>query len=278
MLWQRLITGAALAAALVAALIWLPVSLLLLLLAGVVLAGAWEWAGLAGFSAMRRGAYGATIAGLLIVSYLIVGYWGWPHFTAPLLGIAGLWWLGVLYWVGTYPRTADRWNRLRTPLMGGMALVPAWVAAHWLLRQDQGALWLGAVVFLVACSDVGAFFGGRTWGRRHLALRVSPGKTWEGAACGLALSVVMALLLIQPLGLGDRWLQWLAVVVVGISAGVLGDLAESMVKRHHGVKDSGTLLPGHGGVLDRIDSLSAALPAFALGLLMAGVHSAGLAP
>lgn len=272
MLRQRLITGAVLVAALAAALVWLPVSVLLLLLAGVVLAGAWEWAGLAGFSAVRRGAYAATIAALLIVSYR-----AWPLITVPFLVIGGLWWLGILYWVCTYPRSAYRWSGLRTPMMGIMALVPAWVAAHWLLSQDEGALWLGVVVFLVACSDVGAFFGGRTWGRRHLALQVSPGKTWEGAACGLTVAVVMALLLIQPLGLGDQWPQWLAVVVVGISAGVLGDLAESMVKRHHGVKDSGTLLPGHGGVLDRIDSLSAALPVFALGLVVVRTHSAGLA-
>ncbi len=269
MLASRLITGLLLAAAFVAALIWLPVTALILVIGGVILVGAWEWGALSGFAGARRAGYVLAVAALMFACHR-----SWPQVVLPLLGVAGLWWLAMLYWVLTYPRSASCWGGALTPVMGVLVLVPAWTAAYWLLVQERGALWLGVAVMLVASSDVGAYFGGRAWGRRHLAPRVSPGKTWEGVASGLVLALVLGLVLARPLALDDHWPLWLLVVFVGIAAGVVGDLGESMAKRHHGVKDSGTLLPGHGGVLDRIDSLSAALPALALGLWVFGLTSA----
>jgi len=267
MLGQRLITGALLAAIFAGALVWLPVAVLILLIGGVVLAGAWEWGRLAGLSGSVRLGYVAAVAAALLGCH-----WTWPHAT-PLLAVAGMWWLAMLVWVVAYPRGARWWSGVLTPMMGAMALVPAWVAAYWLLVQERGALWLGVVVVVVVASDIGAYFGGRAWGRHRLAPAVSPGKTWEGVVSGLALALGVGLLAAVPLGLGERWPAWLAVALVGTAAGVLGDLGESMVKRHHGVKDSGSLLPGHGGVLDRIDSLTAALPTFALGLALTGLTS-----
>lgn len=265
MLGQRLITGALLAAAFAGALLWLPTTALVSLAAAVALVGAWEWSGLAGLGGGARAGY------VLLLAAVLAGcLWLWPAAAPVLLVAAGGWWLLMLCWVLDYPRSARRWgSAAATAAMGLLVLVPAWVAVYWLLTRDRGELWLAAAVVLTASADIGAFFGGRAFGRRRLAPAVSPGKTWEGACCGMALALAIGVLLAGPLALAGHWPLWLAVVALTVCAGVLGDLGESMVKRHHGVKDSGSLLPGHGGVLDRIDSLSAALPVFALGLALA---------
>jgi phosphatidate cytidylyltransferase len=264
MLRQRLITGLLLAAAFAAALYWLPPAVLLGLSAAVVLLGAWEWGGLAGLAGAARFAYVLAMAGALFLCHRF-----WPVVGLPVLVAAGLWWLLMLWWVLTFPRSAACWGSTAgTSLMGIGVLVPAWAAVHWLLNVPGAALWFGAVVVITASADIGAFFGGRRFGRNRLAPAVSPGKTWQGVFCGLALALAVGMMLANPLELAARWPLWLAVVGMTVGAGVLGDLGESMVKRHHGVKDSGSVLPGHGGVLDRIDSLSAALPIYALGLAL----------
>lgn len=265
MLGQRLITGALLAAAFAGALLWLPTMALVSLTAAVALFGAWEWSGLAGLGGAARAGYVLLLAGVLAGCL-----WLWPTAAPALLLAAGGWWLLMLRWVLDYPHSARWWGSVAaTAAMGVLVLVPAWVAVYWLLTRDRGELWLAAAVVLTASADIGAFFGGRAFGRRRLAPAVSPGKTWEGVCCGMALALAIGVLLAGPLALAGHWALWLAVVALTVCAGVLGDLGESMVKRHHGVKDSGFLLPGHGGVLDRIDSLSAALPVFALGLALA---------
>ena len=120
-------------------------------------------------------------------------------------------------------------------------------------------------MLIVACADVGAYFSGRALGRHKLAPAVSPGKTLEGLVGGLVTVLIVAFLFLQFIpGHQDHWWQWSVIVAVTGLASVLGDLLESMVKRHRGVKDSGVILPGHGGLLDRIDSLTAALPVFSL--------------
>ncbi len=133
--------------------------------------------------------------------------------------------------------------------------------------QAQGAHWLIWLFLLVALADVGAYFSGRAWGRRKLAPALSPGKTWEGVAGGAALSALVGGGALVPWGRLD-WF-WVGATLLLIAVGVFGDLLESLLKREAGVKDSGALLPGHGGVLDRIDSALAALPVFALLLLAA---------
>ena len=265
MLGQRLITGALLAVAFAGALFWLPTMALVCLTAGVVLLGAWEWSALTGLGVRARAGYV-----LLLAAVMAVCLWFWPAAGPPLLLVAGCWWLLMLRWVLDYPHSVRWWDSVAaTAAMGVLVLVPAWVAVYWLLARDRGELWLAAVVVLTASADIGAFFGGRAFGQRRLAPAVSPGKTWEGACCGMALALAIGMPLAGPLALGGHWVLWLPVVALTVCAGILGDLGESMVKRHHGVKDSGSLLPGHGGVLDRIDSLSAALPVFALGLALA---------
>jgi len=150
---------------------------------------------------------------------------------------------------------------------GPFVLLPAWLALVRLHAQGptlDGPQLLTFLLLLVVAADVGAYFAGRAFGKHKLAPRVSPGKTWEGVAGGLAGASLLALA-------GALWFELplprfvlLCVLVVMIS--VVGDLAESLFKRHAGVKDSGSILPGHGGILDRIDSLTAAGPCFVLGM------------
>jgi phosphatidate cytidylyltransferase len=158
-------------------------------------------------------------------------------------------------------------------LCGVPVLVPTFIAlarvqlsARSLARGPELVLWL---LLLVIAADIGAFFAGRSLGRHKLAPRVSPGKTWEGALGGL-----LAVGLVALAGAVHLSLPVAAGVAFGCAVGifsVIGDLTESMFKRAAGLKDSGSLLPGHGGILDRIDSLTAAAPLYALGLLGAGV-------
>jgi phosphatidate cytidylyltransferase len=236
---------------------------------GVVMtAGAWEWAGFGGLeSPAARAAYAAIIAVLLALS------WRWtenPSHLLLLFGLACLWWLGAFLWLVIAPVK----HQPRLALLCGIpVLVPAFVALGRLdrasgepLRGPAIVLWL---VLLVIAADIGAFFVGRSLGKRKLAPLVSPGKTWEGALGGLA-----AVALVAWGGAAYFGLPALKCVAFGCAVGlfsVIGDLTESMFKRSAGLKDSGVLLPGHGGLMDRIDSVTAAAPLYALGLFGSGV-------
>ena len=158
-------------------------------------------------------------------------------------------------------------------LLGVLVLVPGWMSSVYLLSYPQGGLLMITLVLVVAAADIGAYFSGKRFGRHKLAPDVSPAKTWEGFWGGVAACAVLALVLwfLLPgraahIGLASM----IAIVVISGLASVVGDLTVSMVKRESGVKDTGSLLPGHGGVLDRLDSLCAAAPVFALGLLSVG--------
>jgi phosphatidate cytidylyltransferase len=160
-----------------------------------------------------------------------------------------------------------------TLVCGILVLVPPFIAlarvllaARGFARGPEMVLWM---LLLVFAADIGAFFAGRKLGRHKLAPRVSPGKTWEGAIGGLAAVAVVALIGTLHFGLPVAGGVAFACGVGAFS--VIGDLTESMFKRAAGLKDSGSLLPGHGGVLDRIDSVTAAAPLYALGLFGSGV-------
>jgi phosphatidate cytidylyltransferase len=134
------------------------------------------------------------------------------------------------------------------------------------LRDEFGPGYVLFLFLLIWVADIGAYFAGRRWGRRKLALAISPGKTWEGAVGAGAAALAFALAGAAALGLGSRWPGFVAICMVTVGFSIAGDLFESMMKRQRGLKDSGSLLPGHGGVLDRVDSLTAAAPVFLLGL------------
>jgi phosphatidate cytidylyltransferase len=278
MLKQRIVTALILAALFLLALIYLPLPLFSAFAALVVLIGAWEWANLAGFPLRwQRAAY--VVVTLVILA--VLAFWldiatlgaalGEARFEAiqGVLLLACIWWAVALLWVQTYPHSALLWGyRPLRAVMGLLVLVPAWVALTYVRSLEQGAWLLLLMIAIVACADIGGYFTGRRWGRRKLAPAVSPGKTWEGFAGGVGANLLLTLLIWLWVG-GSYWL-WLALILPASLVSVLGDLLESMLKRHRGIKDSSRLLPGHGGVLDRIDSLTAAAPVFALVLLTVG--------
>ena len=266
MLKQRIIT----------ALILLPIALggfflldgagFALFIGLVVTLGAWEWARLAGFAAQSaRVIYAAVVAAMLFVMYVVPGIAPW------VLGASVLWWATATFLVLTYPHTTHHWSNAATKLLIGLLiLLPAWQGLIWIKQGALGNWQIMAVMVLVWGADVGAYFSGKAFGKRKLAPKVSPGKSWEGVYGGLALSLVITTIV----GVMREWTagQLLiglfgAALIVFVS--VVGDLTESMFKRQSGIKDSSNLLPGHGGVLDRIDSLTAAVPIFTVLLWMA---------
>ncbi|MBU0499618.1 MAG: phosphatidate cytidylyltransferase [Gammaproteobacteria bacterium] len=274
MLKQRILTAAILAPAVIAAILLLPNQVLALLLALVVLMGAFEWARLSGLaSPLRQGVYV-----LLMALALVAAEWLRPHQEGLflLLACAVLWWLAVL--VGLVlakpaePLPPDAFS-LSQAVSGFLVLVPSWVALVELhANPKDGPALLLFLMVLIWGADSGAYFTGRRWGKTKLAPAISPGKTREGVYGASVGALLCALFFIAWAPLGA--LNTLAVLSLCLTAAlfsVVGDLFESLVKRRRGVKDSGRLLPGHGGVLDRIDSLTSAGPIFLFGLWLAGV-------
>ena len=276
MLRQRVITALIMAGLFLAGIAFLPLPALALVFAVLIAMGAWEWSRLAGWRApVARGLYvlaiGAALAGLYY--YCRLGSAPLPEQVQPFLGVACLWWSLALLWIRSYPGSAVFWRSVpMRSLMGLLVLAPAWLAAVFLLSFPRGGGLMVVLVLVVAAADIGAYFAGRAWGRHKLAPVVSPAKTWEGFWGGVLACSALALLLWTQLPNQQAHISLAAVMTVIIAMGlvsVVGDLPVSMVKRESGLKDSGSLLPGHGGVLDRLDSLCAAAPVFALGLLLA---------
>jgi len=234
-----------------------------------VLIAVHEWSGLT----LAGGGRGARLAYLAVAAALIaavVAMRGSAFAWALVIGTCA-WWLLVLVWIKRYPTGFDATHPSRWLTAGaGLLVVPGTIAAVTLLHgASDGALRLLFAFVLVWAADVGAYFAGKSMGRNKLAPNVSPGKTWEGVFGGLALSLLIAALAgvwLFKLAGAAAWLPFLLLCVAVVMLSIVGDLGESLLKRQAGVKDSGTLLPGHGGMLDRIDSLLAALPALALGL------------
>ncbi|MBV8031733.1 MAG: phosphatidate cytidylyltransferase [Betaproteobacteria bacterium] len=248
----RLATAAGLIAALLAALFFLPRSALAAVAACVALLGGWEWARLCGFPRVASQAY--AVAAALCVAGL-----AWTGAGRAALVIGAAFWLAVApLWLWRGVKAAHR------PLLAaaGLAvLVPAALALT-LLSPLQALL----ALMLTWIADTAAYFAGSRFGRRKLAPTISPGKTWEGVfgALGASLAYGAACAALVPqlrAGIsGAGWAVYGAAIVLLCVASVIGDLFESAAKRQASVKDSGNLLPGHGGVLDRIDSATAVLP------------------
>lgn len=283
MLKQRLITALiliplALYVVFALPLFWFAAAIILLMTAG-----AWEWAPL--MNVTRRS---ARIAYTVFVAVLLAVLMWWVPLDkvwqdgelAPViyyLIVAGcVWWLVAIALVINYPRSRRVWSRTRSivGVFGLLTLVPAWaglVAVRSLNYAEQPLFGGFAVLFvllLVWAADVGAYFAGVRYGRNKLMPAVSPGKTMEGLCGGVTLAFVVMMVLAHWLKIpAEQFAGYYITGLVTVVASVFGDLNESMFKRCAGVKDSGKLLPGHGGILDRIDSLTAALPIFTLSYL-----------
>ena len=253
----------------------LPSNLLAAAIAALMVLGLWEWSALAGLEGrVSRAAY--LLANAMLLAALA---WGAGPQLVPikLVALAGvLWWLLVPLWLLRFEfASADTpFARAIKLLAGSACVLPAWSAIFWLhsgatgdgADVGRGPLWTLFVLGLVWAADTGAYFAGSRWGRRKLAPRISPGKSWEGLFGGLAAAMLLATIVLPWLGLEWRQLPALLLLsLLTVLISVEGDLFESLLKRHAGAKDSSDLIPGHGGVLDRIDSLLAALPVFVLG-------------
>jgi phosphatidate cytidylyltransferase len=258
---KRVLTAVVLAAALIVILLFLPVWATVVALTVMLLAGAWEWSAFLRLStAARRLIYVALVALLLPLAWRISAD---PDGRDLILLAAVLWWVTAFMWIAFAPRLVSRWA---AGVAGVLALVPAWLALVWLRLAPPHGQWVLFTLILVWVADIGAFFAGRRFGRIRLAPEVSPGKTWEGVLGGVALSAFVAV------G-GSLWFRvplevFLPLCLATVAFSVIGDLTESLLKRYAGMKDSGSLFPGHGGVMDRIDSLTGAAPVLLLGLTL----------
>ncbi len=263
MLKQRILTALVLAVIVVWAVLELPAVGFGVALLVVILPGAWEWARLAGWNGAReRLWYVAAVLALILLSWPLLGKSGFIG--ALLVAVVGAW-CGALVWLRRYAGRPER-SRPMTVAVAGLVVLAAPWAALMALRADYGPRSVVFLLLLVWAADIGAYFAGRRWGRRKLAPVISPGKTWEGALGGGLATLVLALVGAAFLKVGASGFGFVAVCLITMGFSIAGDLFESMMKRQSGLKDSGSLLPGHGGVLDRVDSLSAAAPVFLLGL------------
>lgn len=281
MLKQRVITAVIMVSLIGAGIVFLPPLGLAGLLTVLVLIAAWEWAALAGFlSLFGRLVFTAAVAVLMLAvawyCQLLGGSVSFGNVShdhvRDVLGLGCLWWSIALLWVTSFPASAVVWgSRPMRVLMGFLTLVPAWLALLYLRTHDHGIALIFILIMLVTAADIGAYFSGIAWGKAKLAPNVSPGKSWAGFWGGLVASTGFAALLWWWFDETEHALLPVMVIALITSlASVLGDLVESMIKRQQGVKDSGRILPGHGGMMDRLDSMTAAAPVFALGLLLAG--------
>ena len=280
MLKVRIFTALVLIPLLLAAIIWLPAGYLAVLLGGIILMGGWEWSRLSGFiDETPRLIYVGLIAAAMWYGYDWIGR---DHVVQYMLYFMLIWWILVFIWLALAPvekMLSNTISQYFRGLIGIVILIPSWFSLLWLHSLgDHGLRLLLSLFILIWMADTGAYFIGRLAGITRLAPAISPGKTLQGTYGGLAATVISALLLSYPLQFDDiHRLQFISLaLLIGIFSTV-GDLLESLVKRTSGLKDSGNLLPGHGGIMDRIDSLTAAAPIYVLALswfpgLMAGIQ------
>ena len=267
MLKQRIITALVLLPFALAGFFLLDGTLFALFIGLVVSLGGWEWARLAGFAAQS-----ARVGYALLVAVLLFGLYRVPAFAPWLLALGVAWWAVATAMVFNYPTSSRYWGgAIGKLLIGLLILLPAWQGLLLLKQWPEANLLILAVMVLVWGADIGAYFSGKRFGKRKLAPRVSPGKSWEGVVGGLltTLSICVAVGLYRDWSVSGLLLAMAGTLVV-VLISVVGDLTESMFKRQSGIKDSSNLLPGHGGVLDRIDSLTAAIPVFAALLWLSG--------
>ena len=263
---QRILTGLILAPLAIAFLLLSSGLWFALPLAAVWLLAGWEWTRLIGMRALPTRILAIALQAVLLAALWSIrgeGLW-WLAIAAGML-----WWLLSLAWMrhfsfGASPTLRNRGIKLAA---GGMVLLPAWVALVEIHEHPQsGAIWSLLALAVVWAADSLAYFAGSRLGRRKLAPRISPGKTLEGVWGGLLGAALVAA--VGGFWLGERGFPLVLLVGLGLLCvvfSVIGDLFESLMKRQANVKDSGTLFPGHGGMLDRLDGVFAAMPMFAVG-------------
>ena len=281
----RLLAASVMAPVAIAAVLLLPTPWMAVVSAAMFLIGLWEWLKLAEIDdPIARSV-------LLVVNLLLIVALVWASRSATggslilfklmtMLGV--IWWLLAVIWLRHYSFASDHDTHARMFKLAAatLSVVPAWCALVYIhsggetadaSAAAEGPRWLMLALAIVWAADSGAYFAGRRFGRTKLSPRISPNKTVEGLLGGVVAGMVLALAAAPFAGASVKQLPAVAIVAIWtILFAVVGDLYESLLKRHVGAKDSGNLIPGHGGVLDRIDSVLAALPVFALGKLLFG--------
>ncbi|MGI5309453.1 phosphatidate cytidylyltransferase [Rheinheimera sp. WS51] len=284
---QRVITALLLAPLALLAVFYLPLAGFAVFISAAFLLAAWEWSGFCGLAkkSLRAIYVGITAIIFLLLYILLPAQLTQPLTTQLLLHslllIGVIWWLIAIALVLSFPRSKTIWaaKDWLKALMGWFTLIPAWAAVLYIRHtgyaesEFTGAWLICALLGLVWAADIGGYIIGKPFGKHKLLPRVSPGKTVEGMLGGLGFVALLVTLVAVQRGWPEQtWLWYLAALTLTILS-VFGDLSESMFKRVAGVKDSGAFLPGHGGILDRIDSLTATAPLFALIIaLLSGLY------
>jgi phosphatidate cytidylyltransferase len=280
LLKQRILTSLVLAPLALLLVFYTPLTLFSYIAGAIVLIGAWEWSAFMGLcDKLKRFAFVVFIALLLALLN-----WHWPieslWIDGQLVGDANYiftlsfsWWVVATYLVWRYPAMAKAWNDgiVMRAIAGILTLVPLWLAlntlrsANYLESTHFGSILILVVLGIVWSADIGAYFTGKNFGKHKLMPKVSPNKTIEGLAGGVIAAVTFVLVFCHFSDVDMAVWPIYAVMTIFIALfSAIGDLLESMFKREAGLKDSGSCLPGHGGILDRLDSLTAAAPIFVL--------------
>lgn len=261
MLKTRVITALVIAPIALALIFFAPDWLFAAAMLAMALAGAWEWSALAGQPGRgARASLTLCFAVLVGVGVALQRYMPQVSWLSIYCWVALVWWVFSLAWLSTWRIGFPAYIKV---VCGVVTLLPS-LAAVVAIRAVS-PWYLTMLLLLTVAADVGAYFAGRAFGRHKLAPQVSPGKTWEGVWGGLILAAVVALI-------EDHWLTavpagtYVVVALLVVALSIVGDLSESLFKRQAGMKDSGSLFPGHGGVLDRVDSLTAAAPLYWLAM------------
>lgn len=273
MLIKRILTALVLIPLVVSAVFWLPSHYFSMLTGAFILVGAWEWAALSGLSRhLFRWIYVACMAFAILILSVLPS----DTMTFAILSTASVIWIWAFFAIIRYQVSASslgfQFSIFRS-LVGFILLIATWFAIMTLKSFPQlGSAWLMLVLILIWCADIGAYFAGRFFGKKLLCSRVSPKKTWEGFTGGMILSVFAAAIggLFLSLSI-SHYLGLLLLACIAALFSVVGDLFESLLKRIAGVKDSGVFFPGHGGMLDRLDSVMSATVIFVLGVLLLGL-------
>lgn len=255
MLRNRVYTALALAAAAAMTIFWASFWLFAMIFGVACCFAAYEWAALAGWQVLRqRLCYVASLVVLMLLSLTQQGYW------LEIVILSCFVWLAGFFSILAHPRTSVIYqSRWFIASLGWILLLCAWFSLLTLFQLDNGRLWVFWLFVLTTATDVGAFFLGRAFGQHALAPQISPGKTREGAGGGLLLALMVCVPLLLLSGALDFYASIGLTIMMSIVS-IFGDLFESLLKRVSGIKDSGALLPGHGGLLDRIDSIIAVVP------------------
>jgi len=269
---QRIITALIVAPLAIALLLYAPAAVTATVIGGLCLVGVWEWSRLSGLRSYPPRAVLVALAALAMI-----GLWFWASLPVwwTVIGAGCLWWLVAYFWLRNFAFAAapTRQNTALKLAAGALTVLPAWAGLmRLLLTQNTPHTWALYSLFVVWSADSFAYLAGRRWGKNKLAPQISPGKTREGVYGALIGCAVVAA--IGGWLLGVRGISLPLLVLFSLIAAVfsvMGDLFESLLKRHAGVKDSGTLFPGHGGVCDRLDGVFAALPIFALSKALLGL-------